>query len=105
MDDPRLKVLLVEDDEDDYILTREFLAEIRGDNFELKWVADFDSALQVIEADQHDVYLVDYRLGKYSGLDLLRAAVARGCQSPIILLTGLGDHVGESEPRAAGRGG
>ena len=33
MDDPPLKVLLVEDDEDDYILTREFLVEIRGDNF------------------------------------------------------------------------
>jgi signal transduction histidine kinase/DNA-binding response OmpR family regulator len=102
MDDPRLKVLLVEDDEDDYILTREFLAEIRGDNFELKWVADFDAALQAIEADQHDVYLVDYRLGKYSGLDLLRAAVARGCQSPIILLTGLGDHVVDSEAMGAG---
>ncbi|PYM11610.1 MAG: hybrid sensor histidine kinase/response regulator, partial [Verrucomicrobia bacterium] len=83
MDDPLLKVLLVEDDEDDYILTREFLAEIRGSNFELEWVEDYDAGLEAIHKDQHHVYLVDYRLGKNNGLDLLRAAIARGCQAPI----------------------
>src|SRR6266536_4145930 len=102
MDDPQLRVLLVEDDEDDYILTREFLAEVRGNDFELKWLAEYDAALEAMTADQHDVYLVDYRLGKDNGLELLRAAVAGGCQSPIILLTGLGDHVVDSEAMRAG---
>src|SRR5947208_4575786 len=102
MDDPRLKVLLVEDDEDDYVLTREFLAEIRGDNFELEWVEDYDTSLEAIYPDRHDVYLVDYRLGKGNGLELLRAAIAHGCQAPIILLTGLGDHQVDSEAMRSG---
>src|SRR5213076_2173707 len=102
MDDPRLKVLLVEDDEDDYVLTRKFLAEIRGDNFELEWVEDYDTGLEAIYQDRHDVYLVDYRLGKGNGLELLRAAIIHGCQAPIILLTGLGDHQVDSEAMRSG---
>ncbi|HYT60105.1 MAG TPA: response regulator [Haliangiales bacterium] len=102
MDDQRLKVLLIEDDEDDYILTREYLAETRGNNFELNWVEDYDAGLEAIRQNQHDVYLVDYRLGKNSGLDLLRTAVAHGCLSPIILLTGLGDHLVDSDAMRSG---
>src|ERR1051326_2445581 len=102
MDDPRVKVLLIEDDEDDYILPREFLAETRGDNFQLDWLSDSDAALAAIQKDRHDVYLVDYRLGKNNGLELLRTAVVRGCQAPIILLTGQGDHKIDSEAMRAG---
>src|SRR5919198_645957 len=97
MDDGRLKVLLVEDDEDDYVLTREILAEIRGANFQLDWLGDYDAALEAIQKDQHDVYLVDYRLGKGSGRELLRAAIRRGCQAPVILLTAQGDHQVDSD--------
>ncbi|HEX2640043.1 MAG TPA: diguanylate cyclase, partial [Pyrinomonadaceae bacterium] len=39
----------------------------------------------------HDIYLVDYRLGERTGLELLRAAIRNGCTAPIILLTGQGD--------------
>ncbi|HEU0039416.1 MAG TPA: response regulator, partial [Verrucomicrobiae bacterium] len=102
MDDGRLKVLLVEDDEDDYVLAREFLSEIRGANFQLDWVGDYDAGLEAIQKDEHDVYLVDYRLGKDSGLELLRAVIGRGCQAPVILLTALGDHQVESEAIKAG---
>jgi signal transduction histidine kinase/DNA-binding response OmpR family regulator len=102
MDEGRLKVLLVEDDEDDYILAREFLAEIRGANFQLDWVENYDAGLEAIQKDEHDVYLVDYRLGKDSGLELLRTVVARGCQAPVILLTALGDHHVDSEAIKAG---
>jgi len=68
MEERRLKVLLVEDDEDDYIITRDFLAEIRGDNFDLDWVENYETGLEAIRKDQHAVYLVDYRLGKDNGL-------------------------------------
>src|SRR6185436_7018074 len=54
------------------------------------------------QKDEHDVYLVDYRLGKGSGLELLRAAISRGCQAPVILLTALGDHHVDSEAMKAG---
>ncbi len=88
----KCKVLLVDDDEDDYIVTRDFLSEAEQFDFQLDWVDNFQSGLQEIAKNQHDVYLLDYRLGKENGLDLLQAAVKNGCAKPIVLLTGLGDH-------------
>ncbi|WP_416674656.1 EAL domain-containing protein [Egbenema bharatensis] len=89
---PLIKVLLVDDDEDDYVLTRDLFAEIQGETFGIDWVATYEKALDLILQDQYDVYLVDYRLGQRSGLELLQDAIAHHCNAPFILLTGLGDH-------------
>src|SRR4051812_39294327 len=87
MHDRRVRVLLVEDDEDDYLLTRDLLAEIPGPGFDLDWMTDFDDALAAIGRDRHDVALIDYRLAGRDGLELVRAAIGRGCTAPLILLT------------------
>jgi len=87
----KIRVLLVEDDEDDYLLTREFLNETGG-RFVLDWVSSYEEGLEEIEKSDHDVYLIDYRLGQRDGLDLVRSAVARGCKAPLIMMTGAGDH-------------
>ncbi len=92
MDNRPLRVLLVEDNEDDYVLTRCLINEIEGAKFVLEWVATYDTALKVIGLNQHDVYLIDYRLGEFSGLELLREAVNSGCKAPIILLTTQENH-------------
>lgn len=84
-------VLLVEDDEEDYLITRSLLAQIKQVKFHLDWVATYEAALTMIETCRHDVYLVDYRLGRHDGLELLQAAILKGCRSPIILLTGYVD--------------
>lgn len=86
---PRLiKVLLVDDDEDDFILTREFFSEIKSQRYEIEWASSHDKALEIIGSREHDVYLFDYRLGAYSGLDLLKEIQSRGNRIPVILLTG-----------------
>jgi len=85
------KVLLVDDDEDDYVMTRELLSEAATGVFQLDWVSDYDEAIAAIERREHDVYLLDYRLGGRSGLEILRAAGSKSPQSPMILLTGQGD--------------
>ena len=85
------KVLLVEDDEDDYIITRDLLAEMPH-RFSLDWVKTFEAGLSTMLLNQHEVCLVDYRLGAHNGVELLRAALERGCQAPVILLTGAGEH-------------
>src|SRR6476620_4108263 len=87
-----IRVLLVDDDEDDYVICRDMLSEIGSDRFALDWVRTYNAALEAIERKQHDLYLLDYRFGEYTGLDLLRAAPQRGCRAPMILLTGQGDH-------------
>src|SRR5689334_5136157 len=83
-------VLLVDDDRGDYLLTRQLLLKSSRLRCELEWVARYEDALETMLRGKHDVYLVDYRLGARTGLDLLREAVAAGCARPIILLTGQG---------------
>lgn len=97
-----IKVLLVEDDEDDYILTRDLMSELPGQRFALEWAKTFASGLELMCRNQHDVVLVDYRLGAQNGIELLRAAACRGCQAPVILLTGAGQHQVDIEAMQAG---
>jgi two-component system NtrC family sensor kinase len=98
----KIKILLVDDDEDDYIITRDLLSEIGELEFQLDWVGTYGTALEVISRGEHHVYLVDFGLGERNGLELLRDALARGCKAPIILLTGQGDHEIDIEAMKAG---
>src|SRR5260370_20882818 len=97
-----VKVLLVEDDEDDFVLAQDLFSEMPGQRFALDWERSFDAGLKAMTLNQHDVCLVDYRLGARNGVDLLRAAIEGGCQSPIILLTGAGEHEVDVEAMQAG---
>jgi PAS domain S-box-containing protein len=84
--------LLVEDDEDDYILTRELLSETRGSRYHLEWATSFEDGLKALAAGTFDAVLVDYNLGPENGLDLMRAGVELGFPGPYILLTGQGSY-------------
>jgi diguanylate cyclase (GGDEF)-like protein/PAS domain S-box-containing protein len=86
-----VRILLVDDDEDDYVVTRDLLADSRRTSFVLDWIDTFDAAKESIGRGDHDLYLIDYRLGEHDGLELLRHADASGCAKPLILLTGLAD--------------
>jgi signal transduction histidine kinase len=89
--DAGVRVLLVDDDQDDFLLTRDLLADIPGHPFRLDWVSDYDAALKAVGRNEHDVYLFDYRLGAKSGLELLAEARAVNPSAPVILLTGQGE--------------
>ncbi|MBD2612964.1 MAG: response regulator [Nostoc sp. ZfuVER08] len=102
MDNSPIKVLFVDDDEDDYILTRYWFGEFRVAKCDLEWVNNYQAARSAIARQQHDIYLVDYRLGAHNGLELLREAIANGCSSPMILLTGQGDWEIDLEAMKAG---
>ena len=97
-----VKVLLVEDDEDDYVLTRDLLCEVEGERYELEWVSTYDAALETINHNQHDVIFVDYYLGDRNGLELLREVTGNRYAAPMILLTGRGDHEVDVEAMKAG---
>ncbi|HTH37102.1 MAG TPA: ATP-binding protein [Pyrinomonadaceae bacterium] len=87
----KIRVLLVEDDEDDYILTTSLLTEIHSDKFEPVWAKTFEEGLEHITAGDYDICLLDYRLGSHNGLELLREARSQGVTRPFILLTGQSD--------------
>ncbi len=86
-----VRVLLVEDDEDDYLLTRDLLREIGSSRFELEWLQTYEAAIQRVGRNDFDVGLFDFRLGAQTGLELLHAARELSCTAPIILMTGQGD--------------
>ncbi|MCZ6772402.1 MAG: response regulator, partial [Proteobacteria bacterium] len=86
----KLPILLVEDDEDDYLLTRELLEEIELTKYDLHWVTDYDAGLARLKSGYYDVILIDHYFGGHTGVELVREAVAAGCTAPMILLTGLG---------------
>ncbi|HEY2774563.1 MAG TPA: response regulator [Candidatus Binatia bacterium] len=83
-----IRILLVEDDEDDYTLTRELLAEVEDEQFDLVWAPTYEDAILEIRRGGYDVFLVDYRLGRRSGLDLLCGELQEGRLGPVIILTG-----------------
>lgn len=86
-----IRVLLVEDDEDDYILTRTLVSSRENANIKLDWIDNYADAVLAIQQHNYDVYLVDYRLGENTGIDLIQEASRLGQRAPMILLTGQDD--------------
>jgi two-component system cell cycle sensor histidine kinase/response regulator CckA len=102
MSDAPVRVLLVDDDEDDFIITRDLLAKIKDHQYRLDWVNSYDAALTAIERREHDICLLDYRLGERTGLELLRETKTFPARPPMILLTGQGDREIDLEATKAG---
>jgi diguanylate cyclase (GGDEF)-like protein/PAS domain S-box-containing protein len=88
---PLLSVLLIEDDEDDYLITRDLLEDASPVDTKLDWVDSLAKGINALESGHYEVALIDYRLGPDSGLDLIQQARDRGINTPFILLTGQGD--------------
>ncbi len=97
-----VKVLLIDDDDEDFFLTRHVFDEFKNNQFELDWMDNFDDGLKALNENRYDIYLVDYRLGEQTGLELLRQAIQNGCSAPIILLTGQADKEVDFQAMQAG---
>ncbi len=95
-------MLLVEDDVEDYMLTKDLLSRLDGVRYEIEWVSDYSSALRAAAEGDHDVCLVDYRLGAEDGIQLVRELVAAGHDLPVIVMTGQGSRDVDVEAAQAG---
>ncbi|MFZ2448467.1 MAG: response regulator [Syntrophobacteraceae bacterium] len=102
MDELRLRVLLVEDDEEDYMIVRGLLREVPSTRYDLTWARTYEEALKAAEGGPHDVYLVDYRLGAHDGLKFLHEMNRGGCKVPAIVLTGQGSYEVDMEAMKSG---
>ncbi|HEA15041.1 MAG TPA: response regulator [Pseudoalteromonas prydzensis] len=100
--DKATKLLLVEDDEDDYILTCDYLEQLSSHTFDIEWISDPKQAVQLLSQNRHDICLLDYRLGASDGLTVLKQAVENGFTGPIIMLTGQSDDELDSAALDAG---
>ncbi len=86
------RILIVDDDEDDFIITSEYIQSIPGNSYVIEWCKNYNEALKHLLAHAYDLYFVDYRLGAKSGVDFLKEAKEHKCEEPIVLLTGKGNY-------------
>ncbi len=101
-DFPVIRALLVDDDEDDFVMFRDHLAQVEGQKYEVTWASSFEAGREAIAKGEHDVGFLDYRLGIKTGIDLLREAKERKWAMPLILLTGYGEQEVDMEAMSLG---
>lgn len=83
-----VRVLMLDDNEDDFAFVKVLLGKSLTCRYELEWAPNEEAALAAIRERRPDVGLFDYKLTGTTGVDLLRTLQARQCEMPIILLTG-----------------
>lgn len=87
-----LSILMIDDDEDDVLIVRELLSDVRDQRYQVVWAATIDEGLAQLSSRRFDATLVDYRLGNVRGTDHLNAISDRAPAMPIMVLTGQGDY-------------
>lgn len=97
-----IRVVVIDDDEDDYILVAEALDRIAEVPFAVTWAPTYADGLRTVQTAHADVYLVDFLLGAHSGIDLIRVCVAEGNRAPMILMTGQGNPAVDAAALSAG---
>ena len=96
------RILIIDDDEDDFFITSEFIKKISGQKFTISWCPTYAEGLKKMQEHQFDIYFVDYYLGAKTGLELLREAIRMNCEEPIVLLTGRGNRELDMESMQSG---
>ena len=85
------KILLIEDDRDDYMLIKAHLDRVHGAACSLIWETGFFAGIRKIITGKFDICFIDYRLGDKTGIQLIEEIRHRRLKIPTILLTGIGD--------------
>ena len=86
-----IKVLLIEDNPGDARLIREVLSDTDHLNFELKWVDQLETGIELITKDAFDVVLLDLSLPDSHGMETIIDFREQAPAIPIVVLTGLDD--------------
>lgn len=86
-----IRALLVDDEQAEFELAREILDCVNLQEYQLDWAPSYQDGLRRTLQQDHDVYLIDYRLDDSTGIDLIREARNRGVRKPMVLMTNHGD--------------
>jgi signal transduction histidine kinase len=98
----KLRVLIIDDDPGDVLIVRRHLRQVEGVEFALDSVDNAAEGLAEVLRGEHDVYLVDWKIGTADGVELVRESVAQGCDAAIVMLTGHGSRELELKALEAG---
>jgi diguanylate cyclase (GGDEF)-like protein len=97
-----VKLLIVDDDEDDTYLIVDALQQVSRTRYAITTVTSPLQAMAELARDRFDVIFSDYRLGALTGVDFIKSVRAAHIETPIILLTGISDHVVDNAALQAG---
>ena len=98
----KLKILLVEDDEDDYLLVFDYLKIVSTRKYDLVWAQNYTDGLRIIQEQDFHAALVDFKIDTGTGLEFIRMVTAKKIDCPLILLTGVSSHDIDTAAQAAG---
>ena len=91
MKDKTIHVLLIEDDEGDFIIARSLLEECEEYRFKIGWCQDFDAGINYLQQTPADAVLLDLSLPDSQGWETFAKFHEKFPKTPVILLTGLAD--------------
>jgi signal transduction histidine kinase/DNA-binding response OmpR family regulator len=87
-----IRVLVVDDDDLDFLAVKRFLQKPEGMfAFEVIHAKSLEEAFANVKVNRFDIAVVDYFLGPACGLDLVRRLGGRNSDTPMIVLTGSRD--------------
>src|SRR5258708_23704855 len=99
---PQISILIIDDDEGDFLLTSDFIRDIPNQEFRIDWCGNYHEGSKAIRNSTHNIYFIDYYLGAKTGIDLLKEAIVNQCKAQIILLTGQGNQKIDMEAMPSG---
>lgn len=85
--DTHIKLLLIDDEQVEYLLIARLLAEVFHTAYDITWQPDLSKALDGILSEDYDVILLDYEADRQGGKQLLIAARNQGARAPILVMT------------------
>lgn len=97
-----VRILLIDDDEDDAMIAQDHLARIPGKTYHVDWASTFQSGITTLLEQQHEICFVDYCLDKGTGLGLLAEASKSHCPVPVIMISGTTDNTLRNEAMELG---
>ncbi|EON91619.1 diguanylate cyclase/phosphodiesterase [Marinobacter lipolyticus SM19] len=81
-------VVVIEDDNADFIILESLLQASQRFRFKLTHVKSFQQAQQFLTEASHDIFLLDYFLGADTAIDFLKEASLLHIPQPVVVLTG-----------------
>ena len=84
------RLLIVEDDQE---MSTGLQLYLESEDYEVTIASDGETGQDLATSlPEYDLIILDAKLPERSGFDLLREARAEGVDTPVLMLTGLGDH-------------
>ncbi len=102
MDNKPIKILVLDDDEDDTYLICDTIESQSETDYDITVSHHPSEAADILQETPFDIVLCDYIMGATSGIDFIKKMRGSGVDTPIILLTGMGTGTADQAALEAG---